>query len=435
MRDSKVVSSLPERGAARKEDSTRMKCVGRPDRRRTFRTRTRTTRSRIIASNLLNRSCPEPTLLRQRMLSGAFGLMASLLLLACAPSVPFPASQSPRSLSTALDQTASSATVPGMAVLEVRNGRVVGEAVRGVREAGTKDQVRVGDAWHLGSNGKPITATLIARLVERGDLSWTDRLEDLLPEIASDMRSEFREATLLKLLSHRSGLAANSDAEFIEEFRADLRPLPEQRLAYLRRALSDAPAASRGAYNYSNTGFIAAGAAAERATGLTFEDLLRQEVFQPLGMRSAGFGPTPRGQPLGHVDGTALTPPRGDNPLMWAPAGSMHMSLEDWASFAIDQMKGHKGDGRLLSAQGYAFLHTPVGGEGPAIDWGVVNKQFGTLLIHTGSNSAWYAVTALAPGLLNAVVVATNAAEEAGGDTLSEQVFELITSQWDARGR
>ena len=341
-----------------------------------------------------------------------------------------PASEvrSSASVAAAVDEATTSGVVPGMAVLEIRNGRVVSELVGGVREAGAEDRVRLGDHWHLGSIGKTITATLIARLVERGQLSWNARLEDLLPELAPAMRAEYRQATLLDLVSHRSGLSANTHPSFIEEFHADARPLPEQRLAYLRRALNEAPAAPRGSYNYSNSGLIAAGAAAERATGRTFESLLREEVFRPLGMKSAGFGPTSRGEPLGHVGGFALMPPRGDNPLMWAPAGGMHMNLGDWAKFAIDQMKGRRGEGRLLKAGAYRFLHTPLG-KGSAVSWGVQEKAYGPFLVHSGSNGAWHAITALAPDLLNAFIVATNTGDE-GGASASNRALEAITSRW-----
>lgn len=355
-------------------------------------------------------------------------LVLILSLVGCAPLGRGSGPPPPSGLRTVITEATTRGGVPGMAVIEIRNGRIAWELVQGVREKGTQDRVRAGDLWHLGSNGKPMTATLIARLVERGALSWTDRLERLLPELAAVVHPGYREVTLLDLLSHRSGLAANTDASFVAAFDHDRRPLPEQRLAYLRRALSETPAAPRGTYQYSNTGFVAAGAAAERATGRTFEDLLRTELFQPLGMTSAGFGPTSRGQPLGHIDGVALTSPRGDNPLMWAPAGGMHMSLGDWAKFAIDQMKGPRGQGKLLQPASYRFLHTPRGATGPAVDWGVDNKPYGPLLIHTGSNGAWYAVTALAPDLLNAVAVATNSEPE--GAAASDQAVQLIISRW-----
>lgn len=358
--------------------------------------------------------------------SAAAGLLFALS--ACASLGPVSEAQPSSSLATPIEEATIAGTVPGMAVLEVRNGRVISERVAGVREAGTQDRIRAGDPWHLGSIGKTLTATLVARLVERGDLSWSATLEELLPDLVGLMRPDYRKVTLLDLVSHRSGLPANTSASFIESFYGDPRPLTEQRVAYIRRALGEAPAAPRGTYNYSNTGFVAAGLAAERVTGRAFETLLKQEVFQPLGMKSAGFGPTSRGQPLGHIDGVALLPPRGDNPLMWAPAGGMHMSLQDWAKFAVDQMKGPKGEGRLLKAAGYRFLHTPLR-EGAAVAWGVQDKPYGPFLIHSGSNGAWHAVTALAPDLLSALVIATNADEEEGVVAIGRSV-EAITAQW-----
>lgn len=62
------------------------------------------------------------------------------------------------------------------------------------------------DVWLIGSDGKPMTATLIAKLVDRGKLSWTTQLSEMLPMLAKDMRAEYRTVTLLELLSHRAGL-------------------------------------------------------------------------------------------------------------------------------------------------------------------------------------------------------------------------------------
>ena len=105
------------------------------------------------------------------------------------------------------------------------------------------------------------------------------------------------------------------------------------------------------------------------------------------------------------------------------------MSLADWGKFAIDQMRGRRGAGRLLRAESYRFLHTPVGKGSAAGGWGVLEHPFGTLLLHTGSNGAWFAVTALAPDLLNAVVAAANA-EDGGGAAVADHAVKLVTSRW-----
>jgi CubicO group peptidase (beta-lactamase class C family) len=325
--------------------------------------------------------------------------------------------------------------MPGVAVLEIRDGRIVAEAVRGVRAAGSPHAVRPGDVWHHGSNGKPITATLVAKLVERGRLSWDTPLRVLLPDLAFSMRPEFLEVTLFQLLSHRSGLASESDSAFIEGFHEDARPLAQQRIAYLKRALSEAPAVQPGAYHYSNTAFVVAAAASERVTGRSFEDLVRAEIFRPLGMRSAGFGPTRRGQPLGHENGKPLIGPRADNPLMWAPAGAIHMSLRDYGLFAIDQMLGERGKGRLLSAATYRLLHQavpdPSGQRSNGLDWGLRMEPFGRHLMHAGSNGYWVAAVSLAPDVLNAAIIAANAEGENGEKAVGRAV-RLVRSGWPA---
>ncbi len=368
---------------------------------------------------------------RREVLAVAAAAMISTSLAGCVSRSSPGSAHSARHLKAVADEAAAVGKVPGLAVLEVISGRIVGESVWGVREAGTRRAVRRGGLWHIGSNAKPITATLVARLVQRGVLSWSSSLQDLLPNLLQSMRREFRDSTLLELVTHRSGLPANGDISNITRFYRDGRPRPEQRLDYLRHALMEAPAGPRGAYHYSNMAFVAAGAAVERVTGRSFEQMMRTEVAEPLRMRSLGFGPTPLGEPLAHVEGSTVMPPEGDNPLMWAPAGGLHMSLGDWAKFAVDQMAGRRGGGRLLKTESYAFLQTAPAGHQSAVDWGVQDKPFGKLLMHAGSNGMWYALTALAPDLQNAVIVATNV-DNADAEAVAGRAFDRIISSWAA---
>ena len=61
-----------------------------------------------------------------------------------------------------------------------------------------------------------MTSTLIARLVERGQLKWDSALAEVFPDLAPHMNLEFQKVTLLQLLSHRAGLPANLDlAEYL----------------------------------------------------------------------------------------------------------------------------------------------------------------------------------------------------------------------------
>ncbi len=64
-----------------------------------------------------------------------------------------------------------------MAAIVFRSDTVIGIAAAGVKHQGESTPLGAGDLFHLDSNTKAITATMIARLVEAGKLSWTTALE------------------------------------------------------------------------------------------------------------------------------------------------------------------------------------------------------------------------------------------------------------------
>ncbi|MCL6741422.1 beta-lactamase family protein [Sphingomonas sp. RB56-2] len=320
-----------------------------------------------------------------------------------------------------------------MAVLEIRNGFPQVEAVSGKRRISRPDPVKVGDRWNLGSDGKAMTATMVARLVEEGKLRWDTPLAQLLPELAADMQPQYRDVTLLELLSHRAGLPENhDDLPYFYTFLDDKRPLPTQRLDYLHKAVADAPIApARGEMHYSNTGLILAAAVAERAAGKPFEQLMYEEVFGPLGMKSATFAqPVKPNEPVGHVDGRVADQPKDSNPQMFMPAGGVRMSIADWARFCIDQMNGDQGHGKLLKPETYRLLHTGQGATHSALGWGVAATPLGRqgpALTHNGSDGNWYAIVVLFPKTGNGLLVAANAADSMGGDKATLAVArELI---------
>lgn len=331
--------------------------------------------------------------------------------------------------------------VPGMAALVIRDDQAEPERVAGIRCLGATQRVRPGDRWHLGSDGKAITATMIARLVERGVLSWTARLDQMLPQLAESMHAEYRDVTLPDLLSHRSGLPQNvggDDLTFFNTFYDDHAPLPQQRLRYITTGLSEAPATpKRGQDSYSNTGFMVAAVCAERATGLPFERLMQREVFEPLRMRSVSFRHYGgRAEPCGHVDGRVATP-RDANPAMFTPPGGMRMSLPNWARFCIEHMRGERGEGVLLSADTYRFLHQPQGETNAALGWGAQNRVAGVdgrALVHSGSDGNWYALVALFPERRNGVLVVSNAAESMGGDAATITALRALVAALGSGG-
>lgn len=358
-------------------------------------------------------------------------LAAASLLLAALAASPARADDLTAALIAAQQWTAA----PALAALEIRGGVVTREAVVGRRRSDDSEPARLDDVWATGSDGKPMTAALIARLVDRGLLRWDAPLAELLPALRPAMRPEYRAVTLAQLLAHRAGLPRDTaDLAFFASFFADPRPLPEQRLAYVDRALREAPvAAPGGPANYSNTGFVLAGVIAEHITGRSYEDLMQREVFTPLAMTSARFAPTHDGQPRGHRDGAPstarFTAAEHGNPPMFAPAGAeLHLTLRDWARFCADQLAGARGRGGLLSRDSYARLLGERPGE-PALGWGVqpgIAGRQGPVLLHAGSDGNWFAFVVLFPAAATGVLIASNAGESMGGEAAATALLAAL---------
>lgn len=355
-------------------------------------------------------------------------IIALALLMSCA--CPAGAADLNAILSTALKGTQA----PAAGILVMQDGKVTGVAVQGRRRNDQADPVQTSDVWHIGSDGKAMTATLIAKLVDRGVLSWKTPLAKMLPDLAATMRPEYRNVTLLQLLSHQSGLPHDAiDTKFIDSFLKDKRPLPAQRLAYIAHALQDKPVAPPGTkFSYSNTGFITAAVVAERATGSTYEDLMRREVFTPLGITSEGTGVPEGAEPRGHIKGKPVAVMSADaNPLFFAPPGNWYLTLNDWAKFCLDQMAGVQGHGRLLKTATYRLMQTPQIDD-VGLGWGINPTLMGLqgpFLMHSGSDGTWYAVVALLPGKGSGVLAVANAGESMGGNKAAVRALKAELSE------
>jgi CubicO group peptidase (beta-lactamase class C family) len=335
----------------------------------------------------------------------------------------------------ALEAAMRGTTIPAMALLEMRDGHVVREAVRGVRRNDAPEPARADDIWMIGSDAKPMTATLVARLVDRKLLSWTTPLSTMLPDLAGTMRPEYRGVTLEQLLSHHAGLPHDtSDEAFFATFFHDARPLPEQRMAYVAKTLAEAPVATPGTtFEYSNTGFMIAAVIAERTAGQPYETLMRREVFEPLGMHGVAFGSQHAGQPSGHVHGKPAKL-EDTNPDMFAPAGNMAMGLRDWAAFCLDQMAGAQGHGQLLSADTYRRMQSTQPGGGTAgLGWGIqpsLAGHAGPVLTHAGSDGTGYAMVALWPARQSGLLVVDNADDDMGGAKGAREAMIALMKSW-----
>jgi len=356
--------------------------------------------------------------------------------------------------------------VPALAAISLTSTGIIELAATGVRAAGFPERVTENDRWHLGSITKPMTATLAARMVEKGLISWDTRIGQAAPELTNCMRAEYRDVTLVELLRHEASLVRDPPYELLNNVAAR-RGLPkdiagwippgynpklsptENRVKKASAVLGLPPAGPRGKSLYSNSGFTIAGLMLERVAGVPFEELFRRELLEPLGMQSTGFGspgtPGKRDQPWGHwptgkQSGPAWCPldpanPFADLTLTDAPNGLGCASLQDMARFARAHLSGARGQAGLISVESFRKLHT-ADTNGYALDWEVSTRPWarGRWLFHGGSTLRWYACLTIAPDADFSVFVACNACGDAGARVCDQAADVLIRPTGQPKG-
>jgi CubicO group peptidase (beta-lactamase class C family) len=341
-------------------------------------------------SNILQ--SPQPNLKTEHSPTSPMKFLTALALIIPLHAAPWKAEEE---MLKALDQ----GKIPAMACVTFDETNTLNFAIVGTTRADRKTKPANDAAWHIGSDGKAMTATLMARLVEKKLVNWDTTLAEIFPREAKDFHPDAATITITQLLSHTAGLPANPEGP----------DRLKSRLAVTKIALKEKPGEG---FLYSNWGYIIAGAVIEKLTGTTWEKAIEKELFDPLGIKSFGFGaPTGNRAIRGHVNGQPTpTGFAGDNPTLYGPAGGLHLSLADWVLFAQDHLKGHQGKGKLLTKESYQKLHTPVA-DNYALGWLTRTKDGQTTFLgHDGSNTMWYARISLDLEKGTGVCIVTNTA-------------------------
>lgn len=333
------------------------------------------------------------------------------------------------SLSQSLDAIRVKYHLPALAAALFTVDGLVEESVAGVRRAGSNVPATAEDCWHLGSDTKAMTATVLATYVNEGSLSWDSKVISFFPEFAETVPESVKAITLDQILSHRAGMKENLDWNAIS---AKGGPLSQQRLTAVKMAL-EAPAYEPGAFHYSNTDYVIAGAILEKVSGRPWEKVIAEKLFEPLQMKSAGFGglgtPGRLDQPWPHLETGVPMPGNGpnvDNPEVMGPAGTVHCTMADWTKFLVDQLRGASGLSALLPGSIYQAMQTP---HPPGADYGygwlIAARPWagGIALTHEGSNTMNVADCWLAPQKKFGVLACTNE----GGDSASKACDEAVS--------
>jgi CubicO group peptidase (beta-lactamase class C family) len=182
-------------------------------------------------------------------------------------------------------------SVPGVAAAVVSSDGSARFTCAGVEDLVSR-RPTTPDTVHLWfSMTKIVTATAVMQLVDRGALALDDRVDRFLPSFPRP-RSGWPPVEVRHLLSHSAGLVNPLPVRWVhraDEAGGDSHQFAMELLA--RHHKLRAPAGSKAVY--SNLGYIALGELIGAVTGREYEDHVRAEILEPLGMHRTGFAYEP----------------------------------------------------------------------------------------------------------------------------------------------
>lgn len=330
-----------------------------------------------------------------------FTLMMTFLLSSCANStknnfsdldISFGGVAGDDSLKTYMSNLVKVRGLVAVTGISTHKGEIVEQSSEGKKRRSKPDTFSGNEGWHIGSVSKSFTALLAGIYVEKGLISWDYTIAEAFPELATQMHGQHRGVTVRNLLTNSSGLISNAfELGSVDDFFNDTRPLPEQRYDAVKKAVNRQPEMAIGQYAYNNIGFLTVAVMLEKITNKSWETLITEEIFQPLGITSGGFGPP--SQVWGHAtDGVqweelSVNDKYSDNPAFIRPAGGIHISNRDLAIYLQEHIMGNKGFGKLGSADMYRTLHkgeTIMDPDEPLQKYAMGWIQKGNSLIHDG---------------------------------------------------
>jgi len=303
--------------------------------------------------------------------------------------------------------------------------------------------VVLGDRWHMGSITKSVTATMIARLIEARQMQWSETVGQRFPD--TTINEDWKGVTLEQLLTHTSGAPANFPLVTRLKQPAIGPDCTRERRIAVMNVLSQKPAGVPGeTFAYSNVGYTIAAVMAEQATGLSWEELVKREVFDPLELKETGFGPpkSPAGtfeQPRGHrssLFGKTGVSDTVDNTPIMGPSGSVHMTLASLSRYGVEHLRGERGESQLLRSETFLRLHAPKLND-YACGWvkrGPTEAIPRTVYWHNGSNTMWYALIVFIPDKNMVVAVSSNDGDIAGAESAAWKIVEWSAGQFKTEG-
>ncbi|MBL7825776.1 MAG: serine hydrolase [Saprospiraceae bacterium] len=308
--------------------------------------------------------------------------------------------------------------IPGAAVCVVKGDRVLVAKGYGVCDLKNKKPVDSNTLFMIGSNTKAFTGTTMAMLEHEQVWSLSDRVQKWLPNFKMQDSWVAAHLNLTDIVSHRMGMETfqgdfmywtsklTSD-QIIEKF-GKLKPMHEFRTKW----------------GYTNAGYAIAGACIKAATGKTWQENIKEKIFQPLEMNRSlalsadAINAGNLAMPYSKFDGE-LTPLFFANIDNLAPAGSIASSVNDMSHWLIAQLNGgfYKGK-QVIPIEAIQRTRVPESILGRSrqgshyslygLGWELQDFHGKEIVSHTGGVNGYVTAVTLLPEDSIGIVVLTN---------------------------
>ncbi len=300
-------------------------------------------------------------------------------------------------------------SVPSIAVAVARDGKIVWEEAFGWADRENRVAATEHTMYSLASISKPITATGLMVLKQRGRVDLDKPVNDYLGRSGVTGRAgDARLATVRRVANHTSGLPLHY--QFFYEDEPE-RPPPMDETIRRYGNLVTAPGER---YQYSNLGYGILDYLIARVSGASYEDFMRREVFLPLGLTRMSVGIAPR-QEKNHAirygaDGLPIPYYDFDH----RGGSAVYASAHDLVRFGMFHLKANLTDQtQILTADSIDEMQRPTSEPGArtgyGIGWDIAEPRGVRIVSHTGGMGGVTTVLSLVPEHKLAVVVLANA--------------------------
>jgi CubicO group peptidase (beta-lactamase class C family) len=331
----------------------------------------------------------------------------------------------------------------GFSIAVIQDGKVILSKGYGLRNVKRNLPVTEKTLFAIGSSTKSFTVTSLGVLVDQGKLEWDKPVRDYLPDFKMWDPFATERMTTRDLVTHRSGLPRHDLMWYNSPFsREELF----QRLRYLEPNKD-----FRTTFQYQNLMFMTAGYLAGHVAGMTWEQLVRKAIFEPLGMAGSNFSVADSQKssdfslPYKVANDVVVDVPfRNIDPI--GPAGSINSNIEDMTKYLMMHLAKGKG---VLSATNETQMTIPqmaIAAPSPDKELGdlsygmgfFVTSYRGHKFVHHGGNiDGFSALVAFLPQDNIGLVILTNQDSSALPAVVAYNVWDRLLAldqiDWTAR--